>query len=157
MCVAHGQSGMEMKTRFVIALIFLVTSGLANAEIYKCTSAEGAVQFSDHPCGQNATIIKPKTTKVPDNHAAERSEKTRRLLDAYQEERRIKRDTAAKLKHEKEERRVNCMNARDRLRNLQDAGHIYGLDDKGERVVFSDAQRRRTTEKARENVAYWCG
>ncbi len=148
---------MAFKFSVIIAIssLFYTTAGYAG--IFKCEGANGEVQYSDSPCGQDATIFKPNAIKKPDNYEAQRREKTRRLLDAYQEERRIKRENTARAKQEKETRRINCNNARNRLQGVLNASRLYELDEDGNRVVYSDVQRDRTTAKARENVSYWCG
>jgi rRNA maturation protein Nop10 len=147
---------MAFKFSLIIAIgpLFYATAG--HAGIFKCKGADGEVRFTDSPCGQDATIFKPNAIKKPDNYEAQRREKTRRLLDAYQEERRIKRENTARAKQEKETRRTNCNNARDRLRGVLNASRLYELDGEGNRVVYSDAQRDRATVEARDNVTYWC-
>lgn len=146
----------SLRPLFLVVIVLLFYSSAVYAVIFKCQNANGEVEYADSPCGADATIIKPHTIKKPDNHAVQRREKTRRLLDAYQEERRIKREKSAESKQEKETRRINCNNARDRLQGVLNARRLYKLDDEGNRVVYSDAQRDQATAKARENVAYWC-
>lgn len=147
---------MLLRPGWVIVIGALFYTTAVSAEIFKCKDADGGVQFSDVPCGQDATIFKLNAIKRPDNYEAQRREKTQRLLNAYKEERRIKRENTARLKQEKETRRINCNSARDRLQGFLNTGRIYHLDDEGNRVVYSDEQRDRVIEKTRENVVYWC-
>lgn len=54
-----------MQTMAVIALLAAAT--MTNAQVNKCTGADGRVVFSDQPCatGQKAAVIKPQVSSVP--------------------------------------------------------------------------------------------
>ena len=88
-------------------LFFLCCTGLALpavAEIYRCTNASGGVAFSDRPCGADAALVTPRPSSggspaaAPD--AAQRRDKTRRLLDAMEAERREKKRLEAEAQAE---------------------------------------------------------
>ena len=146
-----------LRLQRVIALSLLLFCGAsARGEIYKCTDASGAVQFSDRPCTGVSTLIGKKTpppqTQSPDEHM----QKTRRLLDALREERDQAKQEHAQQQAEAEKRKRNCVTARDYLRNITTASRLYRLDEAGNRVIFSDAERTRATNEAQAQVAHWC-
>lgn len=141
----------------VIALGLLLLCGAsARGEIYKCTDATGAVQFSDRPCTGVSTFIgkkaPPPQAQSPDEHL----QKTRRLLDAMRQEREQAEREKAEQKAKADKRKRECLNARDDLRNITQASHLYRLDEQGNRVILSDEERNRATGETRARVAQWC-
>jgi hypothetical protein len=142
--------------RVIVLGLLLLCGASARGEIYKCTDATGAVQFSDRPCTDVSTYIGNKAAlpeaQGPDDHR----QKTQRLLDALQEEREQAKREKAQQKAAAEKRKHDCLNARDDLRNITQASHLYRLDDQGNRVILSDEERNRATEETRARVAQWC-
>jgi hypothetical protein len=142
--------------RVIVLGLLLLCGASARGEIYKCTDASGTVQFSDRPCTSVSTYI-GRSTAAPDAQGPdERLQKTRRLLDALQQEREQAKREQEQQKAEAEKRKRQCLNARDDLRNITQASHLYRLDEQGNRVIFSDEERNRATDSARARVAQWC-
>lgn len=150
-----------MKT-FVCALVALcacLLAATAPAEVYKWTDTEGRVHFGDRPPqGEAETLQLPEAagSGVADTPEA-RLEKQRRLLRAFEEERRQKRDAQEQARREKAERQRNCAEARDDLRNQETAGAVYRLGPDGQRVFLDDAERAQSLAQARAAVERWCG
>ena len=143
--------------RWAVAMAaLLLCSPCVRGEIYKCTDEQGAVRYGDKPCEGRSTVITPRLPPPSDENSAERMEKTRRLLRAYQEEHAEEQRLRAEQQAEKEQRQRNCVNARDRLQQYTQASRLYRLDEEGNRVGLSDDERRRVTENARAEVARWC-
>jgi hypothetical protein len=146
-----------LRPQRVIALgLLLLCSALARGEIYKCTDASGAVQFSDHPCTGVSTYSGRKSAPPDAQGPDEQLQKTRRLLDAMQQEREQAQREKAQQKAAAEKRRHECLDARDDLRNITQASHLYRLDEQGNRVILTDEERKRATESARARVAQSC-
>jgi hypothetical protein len=141
----------------IVALFLMSCTGTAAGEIYKCTDAQGQVHYGDSPCGDNARVFVPKTVPAADPGMDQRRQKTQRLLDAMQEERRQAQQAELEQRVEAEKRRLNCQRARDRLRQYSEASALYHVDEEGNRSVFSDAEREASTQEARAAVAQWCG
>jgi hypothetical protein len=144
-----------MKRHMPLLFVLLGCTQL-QAEIYKCTDAEGDTQYSDEPCGGNATVFIPRVAPAAAGDAAERMDKTQRLLRAYDVENaeRQRQVTAAQVARAESEK--NCTHARDRLRGVTQARAVYRLDKDGNRVALSFEQRAAAEEKARAAVARWC-
>ena len=141
----------------VIALGLLLLCGAsARGEVYKCTDAAGTVQFTDHPCTGVSTYIGRKAEPTEAQDADEHLQKTRRLLDAMQQEREQAEREKAQQKAAAEKRQHECVNARDYLRSVTRASGIYRLDEQGNRVILSDEERSRATDDAHARVAKWC-
>jgi len=147
---------MPSLRRVIVLGLLLFCGASARGEVYKCTDAAGAVQFTDHPCTGVSTYIGRKADPSEDQGMDEHLQKTRRLLDAMQQEREQAEREKAQQKAEAEKRQHECANARDYLRNVIQASSIYRLDEQGNRVFLSDEERSRATEDARTQVAKWC-
>ena len=144
-----------MKRHMALFVVLLVCTPL-QAAIYKCTDAQGDTQYSDEPCGDDTTVFVPRAAPAPAGDAAERMDKTQRLLRAYDVENaeRQRQETAARTAQAEAEK--NCVTARDRLRNISQARALYRLDEDGNRVVLSFEERAAAEERAQAAVERWC-
>jgi len=144
-----------MKRHMALFVALLVCTPL-QAAIYKCTDAQGDTQYSDEPCGDDTTVFVPRAAPAPAGDAAERMDKTQRLLRAYDVENaeRQRQETAARTAQTEAEK--NCVTARDRLRNITQARALYRLDEDGNRVVLSFDERAASEQQARAAVERWC-
>ena len=147
---------MHSPPRDIVLGLLLLCSASARGEIYKCADATGAVQYSDRPCSGVSTYIGKKTAPPQAQEPDDQLQRTRRLLDAMQQEREQAKQEKTQQKAAVEKRKHDCLNARDDLRNITQAGHLYRLDEEGNRVILSDEERNRATEAARARVAQWC-
>jgi hypothetical protein len=146
-----------LRTQRVIVLCLLLLCGAgAHGEVYKCPDAAGAVQFTDHPCTGVSTYIGRKAAATEEQGPDEQLQKTRRLLDALQQEREQAQREKAQQKAAAEKRQRECASARDYLRNVIRASSVYRLDEQGNRVILSDEERSRATDDAHARVAKWC-
>jgi hypothetical protein len=129
----------------------------SSAEIYRWIDATGQVHFEDRSQVQRDSDSRSYT---PPAAAAQdpqqRLDKTRKLLNAYQAERQQASERREKQKQELAKRSRQCAIARDKLRQYQQYGGIYRLDDQGNRVYFSDQERDALIERSREEIARWC-
>lgn len=161
-----------MQRSLVPFALSLAVLGLqtASAEVYKWIDAEGRVYFSDRPPQAGAeTVPMPGTqagpagapanasADAPSDTPEERLEKQRKLLHAFEEERRQKRDTQEQERQDQAERQQNCVLARDNLQSLEQASSVYRLGPDGERIFLDEAQREQSLAGARAAVEQWCG
>ncbi|MEN8207031.1 MAG: DUF4124 domain-containing protein [Pseudomonadota bacterium] len=144
-----------MKRHMALLVVLLGCTPL-QAEIYKCTDAQGDTQYSDEPCGGNASVFVPRTAPAPAGDAAERADKTQRLLRAYEVENAERQRKSTEALAAREEAEQNCIRARNRLRGVTHARAVYRLDEDGNRVVLSFEERAASEEKARAAVVQWC-
>jgi len=147
---------MPSPQRAIVLGLLLLCGASASGEVYKCTDAAGAVQFTDHPCTGVSTYIGRKAEPTEDPGVDEHLQKTQRLLDALQQEREQAEQEKAQQKAAAEKRQHECVSARDYLRNITQASSIYRLDEQGNRVILSDEERSRATDDAHARVAKWC-
>jgi hypothetical protein len=140
-----------------VAVLVLLLAEPVLAGIYKCTTADGSIQYTDTPCGESAIAIrKPAAPTSPATTQDERMQKTRRLLDAMEAERNEEKRLAAEAKAAKEKRKRNCVLARDRYRRLTTASRLYDLDEEGNHVILNDTQRSQTEARAKADIERWC-
>lgn len=126
------------------------------AEVYKWVDEQGKVHYGDRPmAGAQSMRLRevPKVTPMPD----EREQKRERLLQVLDEQRQEKREEAETQKKRKEERERNCNLAKDQLRNYEQAGYIYEIDKKGNRVIYDEEKKAAAVQTARDAVKQWCG
>ncbi len=148
---------MRVRMAGAVAALVLLLAEPVFAGVYKCTAADGSIQYTDTPCGESATAIrKPAAPASPATTQDERMQKTRRLLDAMEAERNEEKRLAAEAKAAKEKRKRNCVVARDRYRRLTTASRLYDLDEEGNRVILNDAQRSQTEASAKADIERWC-
>ncbi len=128
----------------------------ADAEIYKCTDAGGAVQYADKPCAGQATIIKPAVAPAVDAHVAEHRQRTDKLLRAYDEEHAEEQRAQAEAEAALQQRHRECTRARDWLTRVNYARGLYRVAEDGSQVDLNDAERAAVLAKAEADVAQWC-
>jgi hypothetical protein len=145
-----------VNTRYLVWVCMMLVPALAGAEIHQCAGEDGVVQYRDRPCDDTSSSFKPLSKPAGGASPGQRLDKTRKLLRAYEDERRQQRDQRAREKEEKAERRRSCNHARDQLRNITSAGNLYRIDDDGKRTLLSDQQRELATERARQEIADRC-
>ena len=144
-----------MKIHITLLVVLLGCTPL-QAAIYKCADAQGETEYSDEPCGGNASVFVPKAAPAPAGDAAARADKTQRLLRAYDIENAEQQRKAVEALAAREEAEQKCTRARDRLRGVTHARALYRLDDEGNREVLSFEERAASEDKARAQVDRWC-
>jgi len=144
-----------MNRCLVLPVVLLMCAPL-QAAIYKCTDARGDTQYSDTPCGHGSTVFVPKTAPAPAADAAQRHDRTQRLLRAYEVENAEQQREAAAARAAEAEAQQNCIAAQERLRNVTQARALYRMDENGNRVVLSFDERAAAEDQAGTAVAHWC-
>ncbi len=128
----------------------------AAAESYKCTDADGAVQYGDRPCAGHSVIITPAAAPEVDAHVAGRRQRMGKLLRAYDEEHAEAQRAQAEAEAALQKRRQQCNRARDWLTRVSYARGLFREAKDGSRVDLSDAERAMVQAKAEADVARWC-
>ncbi len=146
-----------MRTWMVLLLVW--TTAATAGGVYKWVDDQGRVHYGEQPpSGGQAQQMQvqqaPPAAEAPDD--ATRQERQQKLLRAFDEERAQKTEEEQKQREAAVRKERNCAIARDRLTSMNQAGYIYDLDDKGERRVYSDAERAAAEQKARADVDRWC-
>jgi len=150
-----------MKKRlFYFSLLLMVSLPMAQAEIYKWVDDNGQVHYSEKAPDKKRSakeIRLPKhVPQVAPVSPAQRKQQRDNLLRAFEEERSLRKEARTKKEQNEARNRQNCIRARDRLRNYERASVLYDLNEKGERVYLSDAQRNGAVAKLKSQINKWC-
>ncbi|MGH8613202.1 MAG: DUF4124 domain-containing protein [Gammaproteobacteria bacterium] len=127
----------------------------ATGKVYKWVDEHGKVHYGDRslPGAQSVRLDVPEVTPIP----GEREQKRERLLQVLEEQRQEKQEEVEAKKKLKQERERNCNLAKDQLRNYEQAGYIYEIDNKGNRVIYDEEKQTAAVQTARDTVKQWCG
>jgi hypothetical protein len=146
------------KCTLVLHLIWL--PGVTVADVYQWTDDQGQVHYSDRPVADTAREVPikpfPSEPLTPDKDGASREERTRRMLDVYQEDREKKQQARKKESAEREKRKRNCIVAKDRYQSANRARGIYSFKKDGERQYMDEAARAKYMRKLKTNIEKWC-
>jgi hypothetical protein len=147
---------MKSLYRKVSIVLLLFSSGIAVAEIYKCTDAQGKTRYTDKPCSGNAVIITLEKAPSVSEGSEQRMEKTQRLLRAYDAEHAEKRAQEEASKAEKIKRQQKCAKAQQYQRGVTQASRVYSYDEKEQRYDLNTEERAAEESKAQQEVERWC-
>ncbi len=136
--------------------VLLLVGPLCRAELYRWVDEHGQTHFADRPQHSQPHEIAVRPAAAAPADPAQRMDKTRRLLNAFHLERQQEREAKAKRQEQTEQRRRNCIQARDKLRQASEAGNVYRLDDSGNRVYLSEPERAASIRRHQQAVAEWC-
>lgn len=149
---------------FLLILLMLFSAN-ALAENRKWIDENGKVHYSDQTPPAN---VKAKTLHLSSDAApasavaasAPAAPKTIAELEAELKKAQLAKkeaaDKAAKEQSKLEAEKVNCTNAQQNLRTLQEGIRTVIIDAKGERSYLDDEQRRQRIEKSQQDVKAYC-
>ena len=151
-----------MKKLLLLIAIFLLCTTTASiaGKIYKWTDSEGNIHYGERPPGGQAKQIKvpkgPSGGSAPASTPTNQQDATKKLLDAFDKERKDKADATAKASKDKAIRDQNCTAARKRVASLSIGGRIYDITEKGERRYLEAEEIKKNLAEARKVVEKWC-
>lgn len=140
-------------------LLALLGTAASAADIYKSTSPDGTVAYSDRPLGANAQFVssaapreaRPAAAPVgePENAGAPEA-----LPEAPAAPTLPEGPTAAELLLQ---RQKNCEIAREREQRYTVSRRLFRTNAAGEREYLDDAAVAEARAKAAADVKDWCG
>jgi len=143
------------KILFISILIFVST---AEAGFYKWTDKDGLVHYSDKPIdAETATemIIDTESRTGFTNSSGDTKERDR-MSRELEDDRKERADDREKKRQEQYGLRKKCARAKDDLRQYRNAGSVYKLNSKGERVFYSKQERNSREQKYNRRVLKYC-
>ncbi|MDX1432679.1 MAG: DUF4124 domain-containing protein [Gammaproteobacteria bacterium] len=142
----------------IVVLLVLGCLPAAAVEVYKWVDDAGRVHYTDRvPEGAPApdTVeLEERPTLGPDQRL--RHDRQRKLLEAFEAERREREAAEARATAEAEQRRARCDRARRQLAAVERASLVYTRDESGARRYMSDEERGRAIVDTRAWIAKWC-
>lgn len=143
-------------------LMLLLISGSVDAAPSKWVDEQGKVHYSDQPPKHNAKVEQlhfKDSGGMPqaDNPYGRKS--TKEMEEDFQRG-KTARDNQSKKEEQAranaEAKQVNCINARNNLRTMQQSGRMFRMDENGERVYMDDSQRQQQLDAAQQAVNASC-
>jgi hypothetical protein len=135
-------------------LCLLLVPGLAAAEIYRWTDANGQVHFGQRPAGANAERVEVKPQVVErDSLTREREERANRFYDARREEQAQASVAAAE---QQAKRADECRKLRSKLASIPEGRSYYRTDKDGQRSYYSDEQIDTARQQLLSQVSERC-
>ncbi len=138
-----------------------VSAGGASAQIYKWVDEKGVTHYTEQPPpdGKAATRVAPPPPPI--GGGVRESTESWKEKDAEWRRRRLERGEAEEKARRRDEREAArrldaCRRAQRELHILQ-AGPVYSLNERGERVYLEDKDRPAAIEAARKLVETHCG
>ena len=150
-----------MKVIFLILLMYCRIP--AYAGIYKWTDESGNVHYGDHPDSavvgdQNKAV--EMNVRMDDNRIGgmqiDRRKKRERMLQILEEDRLSREESRRKKYAEQRQRQQRCARIKDDLRRYTNANGVYHMDKNGERIYFTDQQRRQKENKLKKMIRKYC-
>ena len=130
-----------------VGLLGGLICGGAGAEVYRWTDADGRVHFSDRPPEQSSTAAQklelPRSSAPTDPELEAYRQRTRKLLEVWDEERRLDAEARSAELAEAERRAEQCERLRRKLARTRSARYVYRAGPEGEREIFSAEERTR--------------
>lgn len=128
------------------------------AEIYKWVDKNGRVHYDDKlPLQNNKQLMNiNEESNAVSGLSDGRLEKRKKLLDAIDEDRQLKKDEAEKKKKKKARLAKQCHNARDALKNYQRSSYVYDLDKDGNRVILPSSTRDKVIANLKKQIEAQC-
>jgi len=136
-----------------VLLCLLLLPGLAAAEIYRWTDANGQVHFGQRPtAGAEKLEVKPQVVER-DQQTREREERVSRFYDARRDE-QVKAQAAASERQSK--RAAECQQLRQKLAEIPEGYVYYRTDADGQRSYYSDEQVDTARQQLQNQVSDRC-
>ncbi len=143
-----------------LAMVFLSTLFVplvAGAQVYKWVDANGVTHYGERPPEKSKSkeVRLREATPRSSNEAAGSSGYAATLKDRELEFRKrqtLRERDETRLAEEKVQRDQDCRVARAEMADLRATRRLYELNERGERVFMSDAQR--DVEVARREAEY---
>jgi hypothetical protein len=137
-----------------VLLCLLLLPGLAAAEIYRWTDANGQVHFSQRPTAAGAEQVEVKPQVVErDQLTREREERANRFYDARREE---QAQASANAAEQQAKRAEECRELRNKLASIPEGRSYYRAEADGQRSYYSDEQVDTARQQLQSRVSERC-
>lgn len=140
----------------MLCLLYFVP--VVKAEIYKWVDQHGRVHYDDKPPATNKKeLMNINEEKNAVRAISEsRAEKRKKLLDAIDEDRELKKQQEEKDKKKKAKFLKRCHVARDNLKIYQRSRSVYDLDKDGNRVTLPSSARDQVIANLEKQIQQYC-
>lgn len=139
--------------RLTLCCVVWLLPGLALAQVYRWTDAEGRVHFGQRPvAGAEPVEVRPQVIER-DAATREREARARRFFDAREEERAQAAQQSA-LRQAEQAR--DCERIRQQLARMPEGRRYYRREAGGEATFYSDEQLDAARRQLRDQLSSRC-
>ncbi|GLK91812.1 DUF4124 domain-containing protein [Pseudomonas turukhanskensis] len=136
-----------------VLLCTLLLPGMAMAEIYKWTDAQGQVHFDQRSvAGATPVTVKPQVIES-DEATRQRQQRTDNFYKARRDEEAVAQQRESKAYAQQQQL---CRRLRHQLGQIAAGPSYYSLDAKGERVYYSDQELDAARRQISQQIAQDC-
>lgn len=138
---------------FLLCAVLL--PGIATAEIYRWTDANGQVHFGEAPrAGAGAVKVEVKPPVAQHDAAvAERQQRSERFFEARRQE---QQQASEKARQQQAKTSQACQKLRNQYAELDQGGTFYKVDAQGERQYYSEKQIDGARSQLKAQLAQHC-
>lgn len=139
---------------------FALTAGLAHADVYKFTDANGNVQYTDKPAtlpaerlnvqSQKTDVVAMQARQEAEAKRMQDADQARRQGSSQQAEQKAASELTAKDKADR------CVKARERYDSYMNSQRLYQAGENGERRYLSDAELTAARTSAKVTMDELC-
>lgn len=140
----------------LVLLILSLSMTDSIAEIYKWTDEQGNVHYGDKPNEKADEVQVDISKKGHISTDSDRQLKRKKLIDAFNQDREYENKQKAEAQKKSKKIKKTCARAKDQLKNYVRARALYDLDEEGNRVIISDEERNKSTQKLKNNIEKYC-
>lgn len=137
----------------MLLLCAALLPGVAAAEIYKWTDANGRVHFDQRPVAGAAPVVVNPQVMERDEATRQRQERTDNFYNARRDEQVQADQRASKQRAEVDN---YCASLRSKLAQIPAGSTYYSVNDKGDREYYSDQQLDTARRQISERLAQSC-
>lgn len=141
----------------LFSICLLLPNILIAGEIYKWVDEHDRVHFSDKPAddaSQKIEVKEGEENTLTTNQ--QRKHKRDKLLKAYEEERRIKKEKEKKERKRKEKNQYKCAREKYLLKRMKYGDSFYDMDKDGNRVFLKEAEIKKRIVEMERNIEKYC-
>ncbi len=156
MFTAMGKFIARIKRRSVFVLLTLITLPLC-AEVFVWVDGNGRKHFSDQkPIDQVAKVRTFSENTHKDRDSLSRQQAMNAFLNQQSKDKAQKEKQSRKNASASKKKQAKCAFAKRRIQHNKAVSVMYSLNDKGERIVWTDAQRVAYTKKLSRRAKTLC-
>lgn len=156
-----------LKILLIMPLYFLLSQAVfAEVEIYQCKDHDGVINFTSIPCGEKEYGIRYSDKKAESNPDGtkktvrqindEKLKKEKEYLDASRRKKEAEKIKKLKLQQHARKVRMRCNEARQSLKDIQNAGSLYNRDKNNKKITLTAQQHKKAERDAQRQITYWC-
>jgi len=144
----------------ITAGIMFISLHVSAGPIYKWVDENGQIHYGEKPGNASARPVRvkpspPSQTSQTESQQAGPPDRDR-LLHSMEQDRLARQEKRNKDKKDLADRKRQCVKARDTLQQYTAAAVLYDLDEQGNRVPLSEAQRRRVIAQLEARIKTHC-